>query len=33
MLRKSAGSNACAAIFKNAEFSQSSLKLTKLSKF
>ena len=33
MLRKSPASNALAAIFKNANFSQGSLKVTKLSKF
>ena len=33
MLRKSSAWNAWAAIFKNADFSYSSLKVTKLSKF
>ena len=33
MLKTSPGSNAWATIFKNAEFSQSSLKVTTLSKF
>ena len=33
MLRKSPASNARAAIFKNAHFSQSSLKVIQLSKF
>ena len=33
MLRKSPASNVWAAIFKNADFSWSSLKVTKLSKF
>ena len=33
MLRKSPASNAWAAVFKNADFSSISLKVTKLSKF
>ena len=33
MLKKSPGSNACAAIFRNVDFSWSSLKVSKLSKF
>ena len=33
MLRKSPASSVCAVIFKNADFSQNSLKVTKLSKF
>ena len=32
ILRKSPASNTCAGIFKNADFSQSSLKITKFSK-